>query len=198
MLILVVVLGLHGAAWWLLNARSVVVWDLPASNPVRVSLRWLPSPEPAPKPPTAVPEPKSSLLAPPLRTSRKAAAPAVPERRPRTGPTQVAIAASAPPATAAASAALPAQAAASSAGPLRPGILDSPATRQAILDAARAPSLAELPGTSRRAGQTQQLGSAIASGAHGDCDKGEFVGGAMGLLTLPFWVVAKLRGDCGR
>ena len=98
----------------------------------------------------------------------------------------------------AASAALPAQAAASDISRFPPSILDSPATRQAILDAARAPSLSELPGTTRRVGQTQRLNDAIASGAHGDCDKGEFVGGGMGLLSLPFWAVAKLHGDCGR
>ena len=109
-----------------------------------------------------------------------------------------AAAAPAAPATAAASATLPAQAAASRVNPPQPGILDSPATRQAIVDAARAPSLAELPGTTRRASQTQQLSSAITSGARGDCDKGEFVGGGMGLLSLPFRAVAKLRGDCGR
>lgn len=79
-----------------------------------------------------------------------------------------------------------------------PGILDSAATRQAIVDAARAPSLAELPGTNHRASVQHQLGGAIAAGAHGDCDKGEFAGGGMGLLSLPFWAVAQLRGACGR
>lgn len=77
-------------------------------------------------------------------------------------------------------------------------LLDSPATRQAIVDAARAPSLADLPGTTQRVGQTQRLGNAIAAGAHGDCDKGEYAGGGMGLLSLPFWAIAKVRGDCAK
>lgn len=79
-----------------------------------------------------------------------------------------------------------------------PSILDSPGTRRAIRDAALAPSLAELDGTTPLVSQSEQLGSAIASGAHGDCDKGEFVGGGMGLLSLPFWAIARLRDHCGK
>lgn len=125
--------------------------------------------------------------------------PAGPQRSPVTASNlREATAAPATPATVAASAVLPAQAAASRIGPLQSSILDTAATRQAIVEAARAPSLAGLPGTTRRAGQTQQLSDAIAAGAHGDCDKGEFAGGGMGLLSLPFWAVAKLRGECGR
>lgn len=110
-------------------------------------------------------------------------------------PTDAAFAAPVAPAASAAQDARPTP---GQAGPPQTAILDSAATRQAIIDAARAPSLAQLPGTSPPAGQTQRLGSAMAAGAHGDCDKGEYVGGGMGLLSLPFWAAAKLRGDCGR
>ena len=79
-----------------------------------------------------------------------------------------------------------------------PSLLDSPATRRAIRDAARAPSLAELDGTDPRVSATQQLGAAIASGGYGNCDKGEFAGGGMGLLSLPFWAIARLRDQCGK
>ncbi|MBE2244701.1 MAG: hypothetical protein IAE86_18240 [Burkholderiaceae bacterium] len=98
----------------------------------------------------------------------------------------------------AASAAKQARSATAEGGAPQPSILDSAATRQAIIDAARAPSLAALPGTTQPVGQTQRLGSAIAAGARGDCDKGEYAGGGMGLLSLPFWAAAKLRGDCSR
>lgn len=201
-LILVFVLALHWIAWWVFNVQSPVARELAASIPVRVSVRWLPPPKTAPpemKPALATPEPHMTRPPPAPRRPRASVAPAAARPSPAVTPTQEAIHAPAtPPLAAPLSAALPAQAAASSAGPPRPSILDSPATRQAIVDAARAPSLADLPGTTRRAGLTQQLGSAIASGAHGDCDKGEFVGGGMGLLSLPFWAVAKLNGACGR
>ncbi len=101
-------------------------------------------------------------------------------------------------ATPAASAAQSTRSSPAEAGPPQPSILDSAATRQAIIDAARAPSLAQLPGTTQPAGQTQRLGNTIAAGARGDCDKGEYAGGGMGLLSLPFWAAAKLRGDCSK
>ncbi len=77
-------------------------------------------------------------------------------------------------------------------------ILNSPGTRRAIRDAALAPSLADLDGTTARANPTRQLGASIASGARGDCEKGEFAGGGMGLLSLPFWAIARLRDHCGK
>ena len=74
--------------------------------------------------------------------------------------------------------------------------LNSPAIRRAIRDAARRPSMADLgdagPGVDRK------LGEAIAAGARGDCLKGEYVGGGMGLLSLPFLAIAKLRDQCSK
>jgi hypothetical protein len=43
---------------------------------------------------------------------------------------------------------------------------------------------------------TQVLPHAVAAAAKGDCTKGQFVGGGMGLLSLPFLAVAAVRGDC--
>lgn len=34
--------------------------------------------------------------------------------------------------------------------------------------------------------------------AHGDCLKSEFLGGGMGLLSAPFWLLAEARGKCSR
>jgi hypothetical protein len=55
-----------------------------------------------------------------------------------------------------------------------------------------------LDGTDSRVSAAQQLGTAIAAGARGDCEKGEFAGGGMGLLSLPFWAIARLRDHCGK
>ncbi len=45
-------------------------------------------------------------------------------------------------------------------------------------------------------GIDRRLGESIAAGARGDCLKGEFAGGGMGLLSLPFLAIAKLRDQC--
>lgn len=86
--------------------------------------------------------------------------------------------------------------ASASAAPAAPLDLDSPAVRRAIREAARSPSMADLgdaaPGADRK------LGASIASGARGDCLKGEYAGGGMGLLSLPFLAIAKLRDQCSR
>ena len=42
------------------------------------------------------------------------------------------------------------------------------------------------------------MGQEIARGARGDCLKGEYAGSGMGLLSLPFWLMAELREKCRR
>ena len=42
------------------------------------------------------------------------------------------------------------------------------------------------------------MGSAMREAAHGDCMKGEFKGGGMGLLSLPMLAAAALKGECSR
>lgn len=77
------------------------------------------------------------------------------------------------------------------AAPAEVPLLDSNATRRAIAQAARAPS--------RTASSAQErLGREIARAAHGDCLKGDYAGGGMGLLSLPFWIAAELRDKCRR
>ena len=44
----------------------------------------------------------------------------------------------------------------------------------------------------------QRMGQEIARGARGDCLKGEFAGSGMGLLSLPFWLIAEMREKCRR
>lgn len=81
-------------------------------------------------------------------------------------------------------------------------LLDSDASRKAVRDAARQSSLAELGaqaiGADAPQSEQQRLGREIARGAIGDCLKGEYAGSGMGLLSLPFWLMAELRDKCRR
>lgn len=52
------------------------------------------------------------------------------------------------------------------------------------------------PRSNSRPDPTQELPNAIAASAKGDCMKGEFLGGGMGLLSAPFLAVALVRGVC--
>jgi hypothetical protein len=74
--------------------------------------------------------------------------------------------------------------------------LDGAAARRAVRDVARSPSMADLGDLAQ--GSDRRLGEAIAAGARGDCLKGEYVGGGMGLLSLPFLAIAKLRDECSK
>jgi hypothetical protein len=82
-----------------------------------------------------------------------------------------------------------------------PLLLDPAATLRAVRDAARQPGLAERAreeqGTVPRS-TGAALGDNIGKAAHGDCAKGEYAGAGMGLLSLPFWAAAELRGKCAR
>lgn len=83
-----------------------------------------------------------------------------------------------------------------------PSLLDSEATRRAIRAATREPLLSERAASATQdAGRPtaqQRLGRDMAQAADGDCMKGEFAGGGMGLLSLPFWLAAEARGKCRR
>lgn len=187
-LIFTIVLAMHSAAWWLLSARGSLTPPAAQSHPRPVLVRWFEAPAPAPQATPPQPAPATSRPAPAARTPRaRAVAPAPIRGAAQEPPRETVAAQAAPPASAASAGGQPAE-----------SILDSAATRHAIVDAARAPSLANLPGTTPAEGRTQRLRSAIAAGARGDCDKGDFAGGGMGLLSVPFWAVAKLRGDCSK
>lgn len=202
-LVLAFVLALHAAAWWIVRLPSPAAQRPHTSAPARITLRWLPpAREAAPEPPTreAAPEPPrpGAAKAPAPAARRAPQARAAATRPPAPVTSTPAPSAGAPVAPPPAPEGVPPAATAGTADAPLSGLLDSPATRRAIADAARAPSLAQLPGTTQRAGPSQRLGDAIGAGAHGDCDKGQYVGGGMGLLSLPFLAVAKLRGDCAR
>ncbi len=194
LLVLAVVAALH---LWLLVLLQGALRRPPArplSERVPVILaRTLPPPSaPRESPP---PEPPRE---PAPRPARSTARPA---------PVQAALPASAASAPAQATAAQETTAAAAPAGPAAAsapsgGLLDSEATRRAIREAARRPSTAEMGAQATDAeaplSTQQRMGQEIARGARGDCLKGEFAGSGMGLLSLPFWLIAELREKCRR
>jgi hypothetical protein len=86
--------------------------------------------------------------------------------------------------------------------PPRPSLLDNDATRRAVRMATREPLLSERAAAASedpgRLSAQQRMGQDIAQAANGDCLKGEYAGGGMGLLSLPFWLAAEVRGKCRR
>ena len=84
----------------------------------------------------------------------------------------------------------------------RPLALDSDATRAAVREAARQRSMQERHLEASEAtspmSPRERLSQAIARSGTGDCLKGEYAGGGMGLLSLPFWLAAEARGKCRR
>jgi hypothetical protein len=179
---LVVLLG-HLLLWLWLNGSGGRTAAKPAGQ--LVSLRLI-AERPRPERPIASPPPD----APPRSPARARVLPPPPLDAPNESnaitspaPTTAIAAASAP--------ALP-----GSAPPPSSSLLDSEATRRAVRQSARdAPLTArsDLPENAQ-----QRLGREIGEAATGDCLKGEFAGGGMGLLSLPFWALAEARGKCRR
>ena len=95
-------------------------------------------------------------------------------------------------------------AAASQAAAVQPAatepLLDSEATRRALRASARDPGLAARAGRIGPAplAPDERLGAEVLKSARGDCLKGEYLGGGMGLLSLPFLAAAALREQCRR
>lgn len=176
-------------------------------------LRWRAE---ASQPPRAAAEPGVLLRLLPLPAAQRPASPAGAARaRPAVTPARrteapSAMAAASSPSSPAAEAPAPSAMpdtppAAMAAGPASaptPSLLDSEGTRRAIRQASREPLLSERAASASedpgRRNSQQRLAQGIAAGANGDCLKGEFAGGGMGLLSLPFWVLAEARGKCRR
>jgi hypothetical protein len=173
----------HVAVLWLL-----LVATRPHARPVFpvqrvVEIAWVDVPKPRATP---VPvEPRASTPA----AARVRATPTRSAARPEPAPRD-AIAA-------------PAEAPAAVAAPPAPLILNSEATRRALRDSDRAPSFAEranqaLNPAGTRAALDSRLSAGLSGAAHGDCMKGQFKGGDMGLLSLPALALAAARGECAR
>jgi hypothetical protein len=106
---------------------------------------------------------------------------------------------SAAPASAIVEVAPPAPAASLPASPL---LVNTESTRRAVRMMARDPLLSEraqaATGLDPREAQGVRLTREMREAGRGDCIKGEFAGGGMGLLSLPFFLIAEARGACAK
>ncbi|RQO63090.1 hypothetical protein DBR47_00515 [Paucibacter sp. KBW04] len=190
--LLAVLALLHlGLAFLMLHQlRGQATGAAPARKSISVSL-FLDSPTPVktsqPSPSAAKPPSARRPQAPQSIQPRKQELPEQPSPAPAVSSLATSLpAASAPQETAA---------------PPTGSILDSEATRRALRMAAKAPLLSE-----RAAGAMgedfvsadQKLAQEMKKAGHGDCLKGEFAGGGMGLLSAPFWLLAEARGKCSK
>jgi hypothetical protein len=184
------VLLMH-AALVVLLLRATPPWRRgEAPVPARASIVWLRD------------VPARAAAAPP-REAREPRPPAVPPgRRAPQAHAARAVAQAAPAAPSAPAVAQTAAPSASAADAAPPRLLDTDATRRAIRQAARTRSLPERAATASEEPATltpeQRLGREVAQSAIGECLKGEYAGGGMGVLSLPFWLLAEARGKCRR
>ncbi|MGM9515977.1 hypothetical protein ACS5PK_17140 [Roseateles sp. DB2] len=134
-------------------------------------------------------------------------APAPPQARPRlvTTPAAGLEPETAPPSRSAdmpQSLALPAAPAAPAASAGQERLIDSAATRSALRQAAREPLSAErhLMAQEQEVGvsASEKLGRKMQQAGHGDCSKGQYAGGGMGLLSAPFYLLAEASGKCAK
>jgi hypothetical protein len=134
-------------------------------------------------------------VVPPARTPARRAPPAArgePPRRDAIAPQAITAQAIAPELAAS-------QATAATPAATEP-LLDSEATRRALRASARDPGLAARAGRfgAEPLSPDARLGAEVQRSAKGDCLKGEYLGGGMGLLSLPFLAAAALREQCRR
>ena len=186
---------LHGALLWQGLAPEIGRPGTGQAEAHRLQVVWVeaPTPAPSPAPAAARPGPAPAPASPPTR-------------RPDT-------AAVAPPSRQSAGAAKATEQAATAAAPQAPvpadteavpdtarsaramgRLLDSAAGREAVQSAARQGLVRpQIP-----AQREDPLASGMREAAQGDCMKGEFKGGGMGLLSLPMLAAAALKGECSR
>ncbi len=193
LLVLTGVVALHLLLLTLLQGalRSPSARPLPEQAPT-ILVRTLP-----PAPSAAREAPPEPTAEPPPRPRRRAPPPTA------TAPLQAALPASAASAPELA-AAPPGVASAATAPASAPAgdLLDTEATRRAIREAARQHSTSEMGAIATDAkaplSTQERMGQEIARGARGDCLKGEYAGSGMGLLSLPFWLLAEIGDKCRR
>lgn len=190
---------LHGMLLWQGLAPDIARPGTGQAEAHRLQVVWVetptstPTPPPSPAPAAARPGPAPAPASPPTR-------------RPDT-------AAVAPPSRQGAGAAKATEQAATAAAPQAPvpadteavpdtarsaramgRLLDSAAGREAVQSAARQGLVRpQIP-----AQREDPLASGMREAAQGDCMKGEFKGGGMGLLSLPMLAAAALKGECSR
>lgn len=169
--------------------RLQVVWvETPTSTPT-------PAPSPAPAAARPGPAPASAPAPAPKPTRRPDTAAVAPPSRQGAGTakaTEQAATAAAPQAPVPADTAAVPDTARSARAMGR--LLDSAAGREAVQSAARQ----GLVRPQIHAQREDPLASGMRQAAQGDCMKGEFKGGGMGLLSLPMLAAAALKGECSR
>lgn len=169
--------------------RIQVVWvetptstPTPAPSPAPVAARPGPAPAPNPAPrPKPAQRPDTAAVAPPSRQGAGAAK-----------ATEQAATTAAPQAPVPADTVAAPDTARSARAMGR--LLDSAAGREAVQSAARQGLVRPQIHTQRE----DPLASGMREAAQGDCMKGEFKGGGMGLLSLPMLAAAALKGECSR
>ncbi|MBD9580488.1 hypothetical protein IB269_03745 [Delftia sp. DLF01] len=190
---------LHGALLWQGLAPEIGRPGTGQAEAHRLQVVWVEAPTPAPSPAPAVARPGPAPAPNPAPRPK-------PARRPDT-------AAVAPPSRQSAGAAKATEQAATAAAPQAPvpadteavpdtarsaramgRLLDSAAGREAVQSAARQ----GLVRPQIHAQREDPLASGMREAAQGDCMKGEFKGGGMGLLSLPMLAAAALKGECSR
>ena len=181
---IVAALGLHALALGgLLLAIDRV--QMPRRGADRVTTLVTVALHVAPPPPLhALPPPRARTPSPAPVTAR---APRVTPARPRDDAARAITLPAPPPETAAASA-----------PPADLSFLDNAATRRAIRDAARGSTLASRGNeiTNNRQTAGERLAQGVDAAHKGDCMKGEYLGGGMGLLSAPFLLAAAAMGNC--
>ena len=185
---------LHGALLWQGLAPDIARPGTGQAEAHRLQVVWVeaPTPAPSPAPAAARPGPAPAPASPPTRRPDTAAV--APPSRQGAGAAkateQAATAAAQAPVLADTEAAPDAARSARAMGRL----LDSAAGREAVQSAARQGLVRpQIP-----AQREDPLASGMRQAAQGDCMKGEFKGGGMGLLSLPMLAAAALKGECSR
>lgn len=181
-------LGLGLASQWRHSKTA-----LPAAE--RIEMRLLAAPLVPKQKPMLMPMP--AALQPPAQRPPMTAHTPIATPKPPTMQASAAPSLASEPLQAAASAPLPAVFVTA------PGLLiNTEATRRVLRQASRTPLLSERTATAMGDGppleRSELLGQEIKKAGNGDCLKGDFLGGGMGLLSAPFWLLAEARGKCAK
>ncbi|MBJ2143790.1 hypothetical protein JC796_23830 [Delftia acidovorans] len=189
---------LHGVLLWQGLAPDIARPGTGQAEAHRLQVVWVetptstPTPAPSPAPAAARPGPAPAPRHKPARRPDTAAV--APPSRQSAGATkateQAATAAAQAPVLADTEAVPDTARSARAMGRL----LDSAAGREAVQSAARQ----DLVRPQIPAQREDPLASGMREAAQGDCMKGEFKGGGMGLLSLPMLAAAALKGECSR
>lgn len=183
---------LHGALLWQGLAPDIARPGTGQAEAHRLQVVWVEAPTPAPSPAPAAARPGPAPAPAPTRRPDTAAVapPSMQSAGAAKATEQAATAAAQAPVLADTEAAPDAARSARAMGRL----LDSAAGREAVQSAARQ----GLVRPQIHAQREDPLASGMREAAQGDCMKGEFKGGGMGLLSLPMLAAAALKGECSR